>query len=342
MSEEKVPRKAEIVKTDFIPIDEIERENSLAELAERSILDRLQGMEDASAIFRRRGELLETCYMTAIRRTRPEDWVLFRAPDGSTTAMLAASGADLVAELYGIVIRNVRPVDDSGMFRPERTAYASGAYALRGTCDAFSRFNGRYVEGLECSRRSDEDFTGRGVDAGGKIETRKAAKVGALDGDLRASVLTLLRTKAVRVLAGMVRVPIADLQRGWQGTDRKIDTCRRGHGFGAGDERRAEAVAEGGVSEQAELLRQEILRRVGGDEPAAQSLLLEITKKEKTTKSKGFSGFKSTKQFTQAWQLDGAWQKLRAHSTFGDAQQGPPGEGESEHEREPGEETIDE
>jgi len=188
------------------------------------------------------------------------------------------------------------------------------------------------VQGLEFARRSDEDFTGRGVDADEKIETRKAEKVGALDTDLRASVLTGLRTKSVRVLCGMTRVPTADLERAWNGQQKALDDCRKGHGFGTSTDRGAQRVAEEGVGERAIKLGDEILRRVNGDVEAARGLLKDITASPSRPKKGGgvtkeFPGFTSVSQFTKEWQVSNAETALASHPVFGDAAREPGGEG---------------
>lgn len=316
---------------------ETKQELDITQRAEQSLLDQLQKVENAAAVFKRRAELIETCYLAAIRRTRPQDWVLFRDAQGSETGMLCASGANLVAEVYGIAVQNLRPQDENGNFKPDRIESGGGAYALRGTCDAWSRVNGLAVHGLEGARRSDEDFTGRGVTGEGGLTTKKSDKTGALDSDLRSSVLTLLRTKAVRVLCGMTRVPTADLERAWKGAGKQTAACRKGHGFGSGSERGAQSVTPEAVAGDAKKLGQEILRRVGGDKADAAKLLKEITSKKASGKGKAFAGFDTIARLTADWQIQNAYRKLAQHPVFGDARQQDEEPPPPEDERAPGE-----
>jgi hypothetical protein len=292
---------------------EVARETVLAERAERSFIDRLASMENAAVIFERRAQLIESCYLIALKRTRPQDWVLFKMPDGSMNGMLKASGADLVAEVYGVQVENLRPIDAAGIFKPERLSYSSGAYALRGTCDVWSAVNGRRIYNLEAARRSDEDFTGRTVDAEGRLTHDKEKRVEALDTDLRSSVLTLIRTKGVRIVCGMTRVPSTDLERAWKGSEKTLEQCAKGHGFGTSSGRTASALAPEDVKTEVEKLRIEILKAVGGDVSGAKKLTKEITS------GPNFQGFDTVDRITKPFQVDQAWANLKKHPLFGAA-----------------------
>lgn len=316
--------KAELMTTPTPVEAELVEETALARRVEDNFLRRFeQNMEKAAELFERRTQLLETAHLIAIRRTRPEDWVLSRDKQGNETAMLTASGADLVADVYGIRIRNIRPLDARGVFDPERVPVDGrpGVYTLRAWCDAESGITGRYVESLEASRRSDEDFTGRSVDASGGLVFRGQ---GALDSDLRAAVQTLLRTKAVRVLCGMTRVPLSDLSRAWKDTGKSASACRKGSGYGSSQERTAGGVAEEGIAAKAEAFWKEILRRTGGDTEAAAQVLRECTaypagKNKSTGKEyRAFSGVDSWQKITTERSLESAKRKLSEHGLFGD------------------------
>jgi len=302
--------------TSLATIDQaIEAELVLTRRAEAPLLEQLVKLENAAAVFERRASLMESFYITALKRTRPQDWILFKDKAGNVNAMLAASGAELVAEVYGVRVFNIRPMDDRGMFAPERVEISGGAYELRGACDAYSRVNGRETMGLEISRRSDEQFTGRAVNADGHFDFEGKS---ANPSDLRSAVLTGLRTKTVRVLCGMTRVPPSDLERAWAGTSKKTDDCRKGSGYGTGKDRRSEAVSDEGLAPKKAALRDAILRAVGGDTAAARTLCKEIT-----ANPPKFGGFDSVERLTEGWQVDNAAAKLAAHPTFGTGAQKP-------------------
>ncbi|MDD5304857.1 MAG: hypothetical protein PHS14_17305 [Elusimicrobia bacterium] len=293
----------------------IESEDRLSRHAEKSLIETLSKLENADALFERRAKLLEGFYMTALKRTRPQDWILFKDKQGNVNAMLAASGAELVAEVYGIRVSNLRPLDARGMFAPDRIDVTADVYELRGACDAYSRVNGREVFGLEMSRRSDEQFTGRAVNDEKKFDFQGK---NANPADLRSAVMTGLRTKTVRVLCSMTRVPPSDLEKAWNGTPKKVDECRKGSGFGTGNERRSEAVSDEELKPKKAALRDAILRAVGGDMAAAKSLCKEIT-----ANPPKFGGFDSVERLTEGWQVDNAMAKLAAHPTFGNAAKKP-------------------
>jgi hypothetical protein len=303
---------------EVLPAEEIEREEALAVRAEKSLLQRLENLENAEQIIQKRTELIEALRISALRRTRPQDWVLSKDKQGNETGMLTASGAQLVAEVYGVRVHNVRPLGQHQEFQPEKIEMPNGVFIIRAWCDAVSEVNGRWAYGLEASRRSDEDFTGRSVDESGvfKFSTGKA-----YEQDLRSAVFTLMLTKAVRILCGMTRVPPAELTLAWKGTAKSVAECRRGHGYGSSQERTAGSVAEGGVKEKAVELGNEILRRVGGDTDAASSLLLEITQNKE-----GKFGKKSIAEFTKLEQVEWATNKLKKHAMFGDEKQREPGD----------------
>lgn len=302
--------------TNALALREAEQEFALTTRVEQSIIERLEGMAEATAIFERRAELLTVCHAAAIKRTRPDDWVINKDRDGNAIAMLRGSGADLIAELYGVCIERIYPLDARGQFAPERVSRQTGtAYGYRCWFDAFSRFNGRAVHAVECTRWSDEDFTGRKIDGAGALVRRPGDDATTLDSDLRAAVQRLAMTKAVRILCGMSRVPLSELETAWKGTAKSTGQAASGHGGGSAAERTATKVAEVGIEEAREKLGDELLRRVGGDKAAAAALLKECTA------SDTFKGWDTIARITQKWQVEAAWKKLRAHDMFGDAQQ---------------------
>ena len=290
-------------------LEEVLEETRQTDRAERSFVEQLSAMADYAQIFERRTQLLETCYLVAIGRTRPEDWIVSKDPQGDTTATLAASGAQLVAEVYQVKLSNVRPKDDRGLFDPARTEIAAGVYSFRGSCDAWSRINGR-EQMVEMTRRSDEDFTGRTVDADGGLTNDRQKRIGADEGDLRSSVLTGLLTKAVRVLCGMTRVPPGDLAKAWKGTEKKVEQCRKGHGFGTSAARNASDVTPEEIKASVEKLKLEVTRCAGGDIGAAKKLIKEITS------SPTFAGFDSLDRITKDFQVPQAWANLKKHPLY--------------------------
>lgn len=304
-------------------------EAALTKAADQAFLLRVEQMENAMVLLERRGELLDRARLIGVKNTRPEDWILSKGKDGIATAMLAASGAEIVSTLFGIQLTNVRPLDKRGVFEPEKIPVEGrpGVFTFRAWADAHSLMTGRAIESLEFSRRSDEDFIGRSTDAEGKLAFKGP---GYVEGDIRSAIQTGLRTKACRVLAGMSKVPPAELDRAWAGTGKSSAQCRKGSGFGSSGERAAQDGADSGISSAAAALWKDILRRVGGDEDAAHGVLRDITKypAAKDGKYQAFAGCKSWQEINTEKRLNIAKEKLAQHSQFGDQAGG---------EREPGE-----
>jgi hypothetical protein len=271
---------------------------------ELSLIDQLTVLDHGAAIFERRTELIERCRISAIRATQPSDWVLFRDKAGVEVAMLCGPGADIVAQFYGIEIANIRPQRE-GSFAPALEKDGDEKQ-LVAWCDARSKVTGQALQSIEARRSTSEDFVGRGG-----LES-SSALVGMAD--LRASVYRLLRTKAVRILASMTRVSRGLLDEAWKGTEKSSEQCRKGSGYGTSSERGATRVADADVIEARDKLRDEILRRVGGDTAAARDVLKEIT-----ANPPKFKGFDSIDRLAQGWQVENAAKKLAEHPVFGDA-----------------------
>ena len=289
------------------------------------LVDQLQALEGAAIIFDRRCQLLETCRVSSIKATQPEDWVLSKAKDGSEVAMLKAGGSHTVAQYWGIEVFNVRPRGPQGEFAPQETVTAEGR-TLTAWCDARSNVTGRQIFSLEASRSSTESFIGRPANDS-KGEVWHGDLVAAAD--LRAAVYTLLLSKATRVLAGLARVPKAQLDLAWEGTNKTSDRCAKGSGYGTSTQRTAGKVSTADATSRDELWK-EILRRTGGDVDAARSCLKDIT-----ANPPKFAGFDQIERLTQDWQISKAADNLKAHEVFGDTAQQGNGAGE---EREPGQE----
>jgi hypothetical protein len=185
---------------------------TLAELALRK--------GEATEIIEARISVLNTARMAAIRATHPEDWLLFKAKDeqgGQVVGYLQDSGCERVRDIFGISVMNIS--------QPEKIAGAEPAvfhYLVRG--DGHCTLTAQTIEGIEGGRSSTEDFCKDKTGAALELAVRKAARAN-LDGQI------------VRELTGLAAVPIAELEAAWTGTHKKPERCRRGRGFGSGDER---------------------------------------------------------------------------------------------------------
>lgn len=273
-----------------------------------TLLDRLSREESPLKSFLQRKSLIEAFWTEAVKMTNPEDWVLNRDREGKAEAMIAAEGARKVATVYQIELLELSPVVD-GMFVPVATDLGGGVFSYRGSATAYSAATGSRIT-VEIEKRSDEDFTGRSVDAQGHLTKSPSQRTGSWQGDLQSAVLTGLLTKAVRQLCAMGRVPVRDLEAAWKDTGKKVEDCRKGQGWGTSGERTTANLASEEIHAQVKALSDEVMRVVGGDIDKAKALV------KKITAGKNFAGFDSLKQITKEFQVNQAWKGLRASPEF--------------------------
>jgi hypothetical protein len=183
---------------------------------------------EALEIVEARVQVLQTLRKAAIRATSPEDWLLFKAPDhsgGQVVGYLQDSGADRVRDLYGIEIFNVSMPEKVAGGNPGEFHYIISA---AGRC----KLTGQVVENMEGGRSSTDDFCAGKNGVQLDLDVRKAARAN-LDGSI------------TRELAGLKSVPQEELDIAWNGTNKKIENCRRGRGFGGKAERQGARVDQG-------------------------------------------------------------------------------------------------
>jgi hypothetical protein len=172
---------------------------------------------EAVEILDARAQVLNTARTHAIRVTHPEDWVLFRSKDERVVGYLEDSGCERVRPIFGISI--------FGVEEPKKIVSSDGrsfAIIVRGR--GRSGLTLDEIEAVEGIRESTDDFCKDLQGIKQEVRVRQAARAN-LDG------------KIVRELAGLASVPIEELTRAWTGTDKKVEHCRKGRGFGSQDER---------------------------------------------------------------------------------------------------------
>lgn len=185
---------------------------TLAELAARK--------GEAVEIIEARVMVLETLRKAAIRATHPEDWILFKAPDdqgGQVVGYLQDCGCDRVRDIWGIEVYGLSRPDKIAGNTPDAFNYIVGG---SGRC----KLTRQVVEDMEGGRSSLDDFCKGKTGADLELTVRKAARAN-LDGNI------------TRELAGMKSVPLQEIETAWAGTNKKVERCRRGRGFGSRDER---------------------------------------------------------------------------------------------------------
>lgn len=178
---------------------------------------------EALEIIQARITVLETLRKAAIRATSPEDWLAFKAKDGSVTCYLQDAGAQRIMDLYGVEI--------FGVSEPRKIAGSEPGvfhYIIRG--NGRCKLTRQTIEDIEGGRSSTDDFCKGKTGAQLELDVRKAARAN-LDGSI------------TRKLTGLSNVPMAELEKAWEGTHKKTSRCRLGKGFGSKQER--DGVVEG-------------------------------------------------------------------------------------------------
>ena len=175
---------------------------------------------EAIAVVEARVTVLTTLRKASIRSTSPEDWTKFKTNQehgGQEVAYLSDAGCDRVADLFGI--------EKYGISKPEKVVGADPTqfhYLIQGS--GRCKLTGQVLECVEGGRSSSDEFVKGKTGVELELLVRKAARAN-LDGNI------------VRELAGLKSVPVAELAAAWAGTNKRVEQCRRGRGYGTADER---------------------------------------------------------------------------------------------------------
>jgi hypothetical protein len=175
---------------------------------------------EAIEVIHARVQILATVRSASLAAVSPPDLVLFKARDedgGQVVAYLEDVGAQRVRSLWGVSIFDVS--------NPEKvagTAPDDFYYIVRGS--GRCALTGQVVENVEGGRGSKEDF----------CKDKRGAE---LDKAVRRAARANLNGSIVRELCGLGSIPIEEIAAAWQGTDKSIENCRRGRGFGTREQR---------------------------------------------------------------------------------------------------------
>ena len=263
--------------------------NTLPVIAKGVTIDEIALMEPTRAVqvVKSRIEALETIRKAAIAATNPEDWVAFKDREGNVNYLLAASGAVKIRKYYGISTYRLRPE------QPEISTDNDGRRIASICGDAFCNLTGEVALNVVGSRAADEHFVGRGTDE-----------------DLKQSARTNLETKAVRILAGMKKVPTSELKE----CGINLDKTAKGSGYGTGAERKAGKVIDDETKALRKKLGDNLIKYAAGDEEKASETLKQIT-----ANPPKFAGFTKLSAMTLKWQVKQAAEKLEILMTEGGA-----------------------
>lgn len=193
-------------------------------IADLSALEVGRGVE----IINQRLEILETLRGASIKLTMPNDWTLFKAPDGRVTGYLGDQGCDRIKKLWGIQISNLSQMD-----RIEDEKHPD-EFAYRISGDGSCGLTGEAVFEMEGIRYSTERYATEKPEGIQRVVAVQKAARANLDGSI------------TRELAGMKSVPIEELDKAW-GAGKALAMCNKGRGYGTADERAGAANAQHGI-----------------------------------------------------------------------------------------------
>ena len=162
-------------------------------------------------------KIVESLRRASVALTSPQDWLLFRTPEGAATGYLQDSGCKRIWQIWGI---EIQPTGEAERIDDEKT----GTFAYKVTGNGLCRATGLFVEGVEGIRYSTEDFC-KNLPELQKMVRVKQAAIANRDGNI------------IRSLAGMKSVAVEILQSVWDGSGKTIDKCSHGKGYGSKHER---------------------------------------------------------------------------------------------------------
>lgn len=223
MSEQQEP-----VETGDTIDPELVTEQSLAHPAVPTTINQLAASDKGVAIIEQRIQIFNTLRVASIQLTFPNDWTLFKAPDGRVSGFLGDQGCDRIKKLWGVQVNSLGKMEL--VTDPDKP----GEFAYRITGDGTCGLTGEAVFDMEGVRYSTERYaTEKPEGLQRHVAVQKAARAN-LDGSI------------VRELTGLKSVPSEELNNAWKaaGTPWKTtDKCNLGRGFGSGNERAGAASA---------------------------------------------------------------------------------------------------
>lgn len=224
-------------------------------------------------------EGLKTLSKGAIAMTSPNGWLVQASPEGVALAVPIKAANAAIRKAWGISVYNIRPVDEHQCPRPEVTVGKNSKGVeytqLEFWGDGFCALTGERILGIRGVARSDEQFIGRiGEKVPGGIQMMQ---------DLAETARTRLENKITRLLSGVVERTPAEVAAclGIEEGD-FIAKCKRGHGFGSSDQRRAQSsTAVQGGADTAELAKRfmaHLVQSFGGNADQAKAAFQECSK----------------------------------------------------------------
>lgn len=198
----------------------VKEETALVRPSAPVTVDELAALEEGRGleIVETRHKIIQSLRRASIMLASPQDLLLFKTDEGAVTAFLQDSGCKRIMPLWGI---DITPKNGFVRIANEETP---GEFAYECMADGFCNATQSFVKDITGVRYSTEHFC-KDLPALQKEVRVKQASVANRDGNI------------VRALTGMKNIAIEEILSVWKGTDKKIELCSYGKGFGSKAER---------------------------------------------------------------------------------------------------------
>lgn len=188
----------------------------------------LSEREDAVQIIERAVQAVNTLRRASIAMTNPDDWTLYRSPEGRITGYLESLAAWNLRPLWGV---STQQVGEHYQVKHEDGVFA---WCIEG--DGYCKRTDIEIMGVVGVCYSNEDF----------LIHRKLHPV-KLEIEMKRTARQRMEGIFVREGAGLKRVPAEELDDVWKSSSWKRSAlCPKGRGFGTADER-AGAAGKSGI-----------------------------------------------------------------------------------------------
>lgn len=173
-------------------------------------------------VIQARFKIIDSLRRASISLTSPQDWLLFKTPEGAVTAFLQDSGCKRIWQIWGI---EIQPTGEFEKITDDET----GDFAYRCFGNGVSKVTGLFVEQIEGVRYSNENYCKDLPKLQQEVRVKQSA-IANRDGNI------------IRALTGLKSVALEMLEEVWKGTGKNTALCNLGKGYGSRTERRGAEV----------------------------------------------------------------------------------------------------
>jgi hypothetical protein len=209
---------------DTIDPEVVHEETALARPSMPMTIDELAVIpnDQAKQIIDTRYDIICLLQRRSISLTAPQDWLLFKTPEGAVTAFLQESGCKRIWHIWGI---EIDPSAEWEKIKDDET----GDYAYKCFGNGVCAVTGMSVKHIEGVRYSNENYCKDLPRLQQEVRVKQAAMANR-DGNI------------IRALTGLKSVALEMLEEVWKGSGKTSALCNLGKGYGSRTERRGAEV----------------------------------------------------------------------------------------------------